>query len=211
MSQSKLMIGVVGLAIFTLAPIQLSSSKIQDEYMETHMEIRTIEEREIENDTDLKQIKSRNIETPVTNQVEFVSLQQEEVAEVIEPVAEEPYYKEIQCELTYYTSLASCNGDSLGLTASGVELNNMTIAVPRKQDSTKPVFPFGTKIVIEGLGERIVQDTGNPKYLKIKSDGTYILDVYVPRNKGESDSAYRKRVLALGRVVTTAKVYLEKE
>lgn len=198
MSQSKLMIGVVGLAIFILAPIQLSSSKISDDSMETHIETRT---KELNNEV-LNEVKLQNKK----EEVEFISIQQEEVVEL-----EEVKYKEINCELTFYTSLSSCNGDDSMLTASSVKLNPMTVAVPRKQGSKKPVFPFGTKIYIEGIGERIVEDTGNPNYLKVKDDGTYILDVYVPRNKGEDDKTYHRRVLALGRVNTTAKVYLEEE
>lgn len=199
MSQSKLMIGVVGLAIFILAPIQVSSSKIEDGNMETHIETRTEEvNQEALNEVELQK------------EVEFIGIQQEDKMEEV-VVVEEVTYKEINCELTFYTDLASCNGDDLALTASMVKLNPMTVAVPRKQGSKKPVFPFGTKIYIEGIGERIVEDTGNPNYLKVKSDGTYILDVYVPRNKGEKDAAYKKRILAMGRVATTAKVYLEEE
>lgn len=126
----------------------------------------------------------------------------------IEEVEEEKY-KEIRIECTYYTSLASCNSNDLGITASGKKLNTMTIAVPRKVGSKKPMYPFGTKIYIEGIGDRLVEDTGNPKYLKVKEDGTVIIDVYVPRNKGETDSQYRRRVLNMGRFTTTAKVYEE--
>lgn len=122
---------------------------------------------------------------------------------------EKEKYIEINVECTFYTSLASCNGDSLGLTASGVKLNTMTVAVPRKKDSTKPLYPFSTKIYIEEIGERLVEDTGNPNYLKIKEDGTVIIDVYVPRNKGETDAQYKSRVLKMGRFNTTAKVYME--
>ena len=198
MTQSKLVLGVVGLAIFILAPIHLSSSQILSENMESHIKTRTTEESK----TETNEIKLRSVEP----QVEFVSVKQENVVEVIEET-----YEEIQCELTFYTDLYSCNGSDNKLTASGTILNSKTVAVPRKKGSTKPVFQFGTKIVIEGIGERIVEDTGNPKYLKIKEDGTYILDVYVPRNKGESDNAYKKRVLGMGRVTTTAKVYIDKE
>ena len=119
-------------------------------------------------------------------------------------------YKEINCELTFYTSLASCNGDSSCLTASGEYLNSKTIAVPRQNDSTKPIYPFGTKVEIEGYGEKLVQDTGNPSYLKIKDDGTVIIDVFIPRINGESDNQYLQRVSDMGRVQTTAKVYLNK-
>lgn len=120
----------------------------------------------------------------------------------------EDEYVEINVELTFYTELASCNGNDSKLTASGEKLNSSTIAVPRKKNSTKPVFPFGTKVDIEGYGERVVMDTGNPKYLKVKSDGTYIIDVFMPRLKGESDKEYRKRISDMGRVESTAKVYI---
>ena len=118
-------------------------------------------------------------------------------------------YKKIKCELTFYTDTASCNGSSSCLTASGEYLNTKTIAVPRQENSTKPIYPFGTKVEIEGYGEKLVQDTGNPNYLKIKNDGTVIIDVFIPRNSGESDGQYLQRVRSMGRVQTTAKVYLD--
>lgn len=117
-------------------------------------------------------------------------------------------YKIINVELTFYTSLASCCGNNLGITASGVKLNNMTIAVPRKVNSTKPMYNFGTIIEINGYGKKRVEDTGNPKYLKIKPDGRIIIDIFIPREQGESDVEYRKRILNMGRVHTTAKVYV---
>lgn len=197
MLKSKLLVGVVGITIL-LVPQQLSNGKTVSEFMETDIKTRTTEERK----TETNEIKLRSVEP----QVAFVSIQQENVVEVIEEL-----YEEIKCELTFYTDLYSCNGSDNKLTASGTILNSKTVAVPRKKGSTKPVFQFGTKIVIEGIGERIVEDTGNPKYLKIKEDGTYILDVYVPRNKWEKDKAYKKRVLEMGRVTTTAKVYIDKE
>ena len=129
----------------------------------------------------------------------------------IEENVEEEDYIEIKCELTFYTYLPQCCGKGDGITASGKTVNSYTVAVPRKVNSTNPVFPFGTKIYIEGYGDKIVQDTGNPKYLKIKSDGTYILDVFIPRNSGESDNQYLTRVNNMGRVPSTAKVYIDKE
>lgn len=115
---------------------------------------------------------------------------------------------EIKIELTYYTSLAICNGSNSGLTASGVPLNENTIAVPRKKGSTRPIVPFGTKIYIEGIGVKIAEDTGNPNYIKVKDDGTWIIDVYVPRNKGENDKEYHRRIMQMGRTQTEGIVYL---
>lgn len=57
--------------------------------------------------------------------------------------------------ITAYCPCAKCCGKSNGITASGVKaVEGVTIAVDTK------VLPFGTKVYIEGIGERIVQDRG---------------------------------------------------
>lgn len=122
-------------------------------------------------------------------------------------IVENIAYTEYNVELTFYTDTYSCNGRWDKLTASGATLNPLTLAVPRQKNSNKPIFPFGTKVEIEGLGTRTVQDTGSRNYIKIKSDGTIILDVFVPRLAGESDAQYLKRVRNMGRVKSTAKFY----
>ena len=56
-------------------------------------------------------------------------------------------------ELTAYCSCASCCGWSTGITASGTTVcEGRTVALNG--------VPFGTVIYIEGLGERVVEDTG---------------------------------------------------
>lgn len=56
---------------------------------------------------------------------------------------------------TAYCHCAKCCGKSNGITASGVKaVEGVTIAADTK------VLPFGTKVYIEGIGERIVQDRG---------------------------------------------------
>lgn len=124
-------------------------------------------------------------------------------------IEELPQYVEFDVELTYYTSLPVCNGEWAGVTASGVLLNPMTVAVPRPPDSNKPMIPYGTEMEIDGLGKRIAQDTGSRKYIKVKADGTMILDVFVPRNKGESDYTYKKRIMSMGRTKTKARIYIK--
>lgn len=122
-------------------------------------------------------------------------------------IVENISYTEYNVELTFYTDTYSCNGRFDKLTASGALLNPSTIAVPRQSSNNRPIFPFGTKVEIEGIGTRYVQDTGSRNYIKIKSDGTIILDVFVPRIAGESDSQYLKRVRNMGRVKSVAKFY----
>lgn len=81
-----------------------------------------------------------------------------ESTEKTEVIAPEP--KNALCslgtfKLTAYCACEKCCGKSDGITASGVKaVEGVTVAADTK------VLPFGTKIYINGIGERIVQDRG---------------------------------------------------
>ena len=69
-----------------------------------------------------------------------------EIAEV-QPIVEEYV-------ITAYCPCVKCCGKSDGITASGEKaIEGMTVAMDKS-------IPFGTKIYIDGVGERIVQDRG---------------------------------------------------
>lgn len=73
-----------------------------------------------------------------------------------------------QFKISYYCACEKCCGKTDGITASGVKVaNGVTVAADTS------ILPFGTKIYIEGIGERIVQDKGGA----IKGNK---IDVYVP-------------------------------
>ena len=56
--------------------------------------------------------------------------------------------------VTAYCSCVKCCGKSNGITASGEKaVEGVTVAMNKS-------IPFGTKIYIDGVGERIVQDRG---------------------------------------------------
>jgi 3D (Asp-Asp-Asp) domain-containing protein len=56
--------------------------------------------------------------------------------------------------ITAYCHCQKCCGKTDGITASGVKaIEGVTVAMDKN-------IPFGTKIYIEGVGERIVQDRG---------------------------------------------------
>lgn len=56
--------------------------------------------------------------------------------------------------ITAYCPCVKCCGKSNGITASGVKAQQgITVAADTK-------LPFGTKIYIDGIGERVVQDRG---------------------------------------------------
>jgi 3D (Asp-Asp-Asp) domain-containing protein len=56
--------------------------------------------------------------------------------------------------ITAYCACVQCCGKTDGITASGVKaVEGVTVATVKS-------IPFGTKIYIDGVGERIVQDRG---------------------------------------------------
>jgi 3D (Asp-Asp-Asp) domain-containing protein len=81
----------------------------------------------------------------------------ETTTEFIETTTEpQPQTKTMLVEATAYCPCVKCCGKwSDGITASGVKaVEGITIAADIRK------LPMGTKVYIEGLGERIVQDTG---------------------------------------------------
>ena len=57
-------------------------------------------------------------------------------------------------EITAYCPCVKCCGKTDGITASGVKaVEGVTVAMNK-------TVPFGTKIYIDGAGERVVQDRG---------------------------------------------------
>jgi 3D (Asp-Asp-Asp) domain-containing protein len=81
----------------------------------------------------------------------------ETTTEFIETTTEpQPQTETMLVEATAYCSCVKCCGKSDGITASGVKaVEGITIAADIRK------LPMGTKVYIEGLGERIVQDTGS--------------------------------------------------
>ena len=95
-------------------------------------------------------------------------------------------YSEITFEVSFYSDL-NCENGFGNITATGKTLEGGMIA--------NNFLEFGTKIYIEGLGLKTVEDRGSKKYFNAINK----IDVFVPRINGESDSEYYKRVNSLGR------------
>lgn len=67
------------------------------------------------------------------------------------------YYTPLPNQNDYYTTYGedlyiNCSGDC-SITASGAKVDNLTVACP-------PEFAFGTRIFIDGVGEKICRDRG---------------------------------------------------
>lgn len=112
-------------------------------------------------------------------------------------------YIEIECELSYYTTL-NCENGYGAIDAQGNALKFGTIAIPRD-------IALGTEFsfdVFEGV-RFIGTDRGSRKHIRIRQDGVYRIDVCIERNKGESDEQYRSRVSAMGKTTTKGKMYIK--
>lgn len=96
----------------------------------------------------------------LSNELQTVGAEIEEIetaAEEIETAveAEEPAMRYLgKCKITGYDTCAKCCGKVDDITASGA------IATVGKTCAAPKDIPFGTKLYIDGIGERIVEDMG---------------------------------------------------
>lgn len=117
---------------------------------------------------------------------------------------EEQKYIDINVEISFYTALVEENTYLGGIDAQGNPLVWGTLAVPRS-------VKLGTKFEIEGYEGTtfVARDRGSVKHIRIKEDGTYRIDLFVPRKQGENDYQYWKRVNDYGKIKRKAKMYIE--
>ena len=107
-------------------------------------------------------------------------------------------YIEVTFEVSFYSDL-NCENGFGNITATGKTLEDGMIA--------NNFLEFGTKIYVEGLGLKTVEDRGSYKYFYDVDK----IDVFVPRNYGESDGEYYKRVNNLGRKNMVGYILLSEE
>ena len=92
--------------------------------------------------------------------------------------------------LSFYTSLPNENSnDGTGTDDRGKPLVSGDVA--------DNYLSYGTQIHLDGIGIVTARDVGSPVYFKNK----YTLDVFVPREDGESNQQYYDRVNSMGRRV----------
>lgn len=108
--------------------------------------------------------------------------------------------KEINIILSFYTDTYEENCTH-GLNAKGEQLTWGNIAIPRELE-------LGTKIEIDYYPNQtfIGNDRGSSKHIRITEDGTYRIDLFVPRKYGEDDYTYKTRVNNYGKVKTTGRI-----
>ena len=106
----------------------------------------------------------------------------------------------IDIECSFYTNLFEENGTH-GKDALGNPLIFGCVAIPYE-------LSLGTKLEIDLYPNTIFigNDRGSKKHIRITEDGTYRIDVFIPRQSGESDYSYLNRVNNMGKVKTTGRI-----
>jgi 3D (Asp-Asp-Asp) domain-containing protein len=119
------------------------------------------------------------------DKIEFEKERLRKQKELEEQKRNEPEWREF--ELTFYSSL-NCENGFGSITSTGSKLFDGVVA--------SNYYKINTKIKLQGWGEVTVLDRGSNKYF----NNDYRLDVYVPREQGESDNHYYSRVNKMGRI-----------
>ncbi|OSA89120.1 UNVERIFIED_ORG: hypothetical protein B2H93_16840 [Clostridium botulinum] len=96
-------------------------------------------------------------------------------------------------ELTFYTSM-NCENGFGARTCNNKPLSRGIVANNH--------YKQYTKLYLEGYGEVTVADKGSDKHF----NNDFRLDVFIPRNSGESDSTYLNRVNSMGRQIVNGKI-----
>lgn len=103
------------------------------------------------------------------------------VQDASELVATEPEYVG-EFEITYYTAGPESTGKTPEHPAYGITRSGTTVKEGQTIAADWDVLPAGTKVYIDGVGERIVEDTGSA--IVDKCIDIYVEDVNVARQGG---------------------------
>lgn len=106
--------------------------------------------------------------------------------EVEKPKVQPQSKKEVNTYLFIISFYTELEGEGQGLTASGKRVSYGMVANNQ--------LPFGTEIQLEGMGTFAVEDRGSSSHF----NRVERIDVYIPRQNGETNATYQKRVAAMG-------------
>lgn len=122
------------------------------------------------------------------HKLELEKKKAEENKQLEEQKKNKPQWQEF--ELTFYSSLPEENNGigTKSVTCTGGKLYDGLVA--------SNYYKLNTQIQLEGWGTVTVGDRGSNKYF----NNDYRLDVYIPKEHGESDSHYFSRVNKMGRI-----------
>jgi len=127
-----------------------------------------IEELQYQNSRQAAQLRDKDYQIEI---LEIILKNQEQDAS--EPLLYEPEYIG-EFEITYYTAGPESTGKTPDHPAYGITRSGTVVEEGRTIATDWDVLPPGTKVYIDGIGERIVEDTGGAIVDKC-------IDVYVER------------------------------
>jgi 3D (Asp-Asp-Asp) domain-containing protein len=183
-------------SILTIGLINLKSSHIYSNVTQNNFnskEKKTYTATQTSKQKDKNEIKETPIANPRTNEQKVKSQENtKEIALKKNSVSNQlsrggSINTEVDITLTFYTSLAEENGGFNGINCIGKKLTSGTVA--------NNVLPLGTEIYTKEFGTLTVSDRGGNNFNTINR-----LDVYVPREDGESDRDYFIRVNKMGKI-----------
>jgi 3D (Asp-Asp-Asp) domain-containing protein len=114
--------------------------------------------------------------------------EQIELLEIMLEQQEEEVSEEVECEylgefeITYYTAGPESTGKYPGHPEYGITRSGTTVEEGRTIAADWSILEPGTKVYIDGIGERVVEDTGN--LIVGKSIDVYVEDVEAARQLG---------------------------
>ena len=107
-------------------------------------------------------------------------------------------------KISYYTSLESCCGKSDAITASGKVASYGMVALPNN-------ISFGSTVTLHNENHRTFTCEDRGGAIKQIDDNTLKMDIFIPRNVGESDNQYLKRVRDYGTDTVEGTLILNEE
>lgn len=168
----------------------LSDSQVQ------HKNKETFKKDDLHNTTDQRkqvvQNKIENSKTTTENEKEHCSTQSKQRKNTSSDNSKEVYeqYNYENFHISFYTSLSNENTNS----GTGTDDRGKPLVYGDVADN---FLPYGTKIYLKGLGTFTVRDVGSPVYFT----NEYTLDVFIPREAGETNQEYYNRVNNMGRQI----------
>lgn len=158
---------------FALIILLVSSMAIHLVYgIEEAEQMDTLESKIISLELNQNYLECRNEELAVENDILGRQLRQCEL--------DKQYAGEF--EITYYTAGPESTGKNLGDEAYGITKSGTTVKEGQTIAADWTVLPVGTKVYIEGIGERIVEDTGGA--IVGQAIDVYVEDIEVALDKG---------------------------
>lgn len=168
--------------VVVILPSKLTEDTSYDENVGNNHTNNDISEEDTVLNSDTTLNNNTPEDEPISTEVE--EIEKAEYIEDVEEIEDVIDYKNF--EITFYTSVDCENGFG-PITSTGEPLADTMLLASN-------VYDIGTKIYLEGLGELEVKDRGGSEM-----NSSHRLDVYIPRQIGESDYEYRKRAFSYGR------------